>query len=123
MTYMINSVAVKKLNFDSIKVGDTAEIVHKITQNDVDLFASLTGDFNPLHVNKDYAKTTPFQKPVVHGMLSASFISALIGTRLPGREHFGRLKCWSFCDQHLLAIPSSFDLLSFKNLSPLGRLY
>lgn len=84
MSYLIDSVEVKKLNFDSIKVGDTAEIIHKITQDDVNLFASLTGDFNPLHVNKDYAKTTPFQKPVVHGMLSASFISTLIGTRLPG---------------------------------------
>ncbi len=84
MSYRINEVEVKKLNFNSIKVGDAAEITHQITKNDVNLFASLTGDFNPLHVDAGYAKTTAFQKPVVHGMLSASFISTLIGTRLPG---------------------------------------
>lgn len=84
MSYLIDDIEVKKLNFDSIRVGDTAEITHKITQDDVNLFASLTGDFNPLHVNKEYAKTTAFQKPVVHGMLSASFISTMIGTCLPG---------------------------------------
>ena len=84
MSYLIDDVEVKKLNFYSIKVGDSAEITHKITQDDVNLFASLTGDFNPLHVNKEYAKNTPFQKPVIHGMLSASFISRLIGTCLPG---------------------------------------
>ncbi|AKD24676.1 Dehydrogenases with different specificities (related to short-chain alcohol dehydrogenases) [Polynucleobacter duraquae] len=84
MSYLIDDVKVKKLNFDLIKIGDTAEITHKITQDDVNLFASLTGDFNPLHVNKEYAKTTRFHKPVVHGMLSASFISPLIGTCLPG---------------------------------------
>jgi 3-oxoacyl-[acyl-carrier protein] reductase len=85
MSYLIDDVEVERNNFDSIKVGDAAEITHKITQNDVNLFASLTGDFNPLHVNKEYAKTTSFQNPVVHGMLSASFISTLIGTRLPGQ--------------------------------------
>lgn len=84
MTYLINDIEVKKLDFDSIEVGDAAEITHKITQNDVNLFASLTGDYNPLHVSAGYAKSTLFQKPVVHGMLSASFISTLIGTRLPG---------------------------------------
>ena len=84
MTYLINDIKVKKLDFDLIKIGDTAEITHKITQDDINLFASLTGDYNPLHVSEGYAKLTSFQKPVVHGMLSASFISTVIGTRLPG---------------------------------------
>lgn len=84
MTYSINDIKVAKLDFDLIKVGDTAEITHKITQNDVNLFASLTGDFNPLHMSAEYAKSTSFQKPVVYGMLSASFISTMIGTRMPG---------------------------------------
>jgi len=84
MSYLVNEVEVKRLNFESIKTGDTAEISHTITQDDVNLFASLTGDFNPLHVNAEYARTTLFQKPVVHGMLSASFISTMIGTCLPG---------------------------------------
>jgi len=84
MTYLIDDIKVKKLDFDTINVGDEALITHKITQDDVNLFASLTGDFNPLHVNAEYAKTTVFHKPVVHGMLSASFISTMIGTCLPG---------------------------------------
>jgi 3-oxoacyl-[acyl-carrier protein] reductase len=84
MSYTIDDIDVNKLTFNSIKVGDNAEIIHKLTEDDVNLFAKLTGDFNPLHVNKEYAKSTPFQKPVVHGMLSASFISTLIGTCLPG---------------------------------------
>jgi len=84
MTYSINDIRVAKLDFDLIEVGDAAEITHKITQNDVNLFASLTGDYNPLHVSAGYAKSSSFQKPVVHGMLSASFISTVIGTRLPG---------------------------------------
>lgn len=70
--------------FESIKVGDTAEILHTITNNDLDTFAKLTGDNNPLHMNDDYAATTSFKKRVVHGMLTASFISKMIGTRLPG---------------------------------------
>ena len=70
--------------FDSIKLGDIAEIKHTITQNDIDKFVELTGDDNKLHVDEEYASTTSYKKPVAHGMLSASFISTIIGTKLPG---------------------------------------
>ena len=70
--------------FKAIQVGDEAEIFHVITAKDVDAFIDLTGDNNPLHVDESYASKTPFKKPVVHGMLTASFISTIIGTRLPG---------------------------------------
>ena len=70
--------------YDSIKVGDRAEIKHKITKKDIDKFVDLTGDDNKLHIDEDYAKKTSFKKPVVHGMLGASFISTIIGTKLPG---------------------------------------
>ena len=70
--------------YDSIKIGDSAEIVHKITADDVSKFVELTGDDNKLHINEDYASQTSFKKPVVHGMLGASFISTIIGTKLPG---------------------------------------
>ena len=70
--------------FETIQVGDEAEIFHVITAKDVDAFIDLTGDNNPLHVDESYASKTPFKKPVVHGMLTASFISTIIGTRLPG---------------------------------------
>ena len=71
-------------NYKEIKIGDKAEIKHKITQIDIDKFVDLTGDNNKLHVDSEYASTTSFKKPVAHGMLGASFISTLIGTKLPG---------------------------------------
>ena len=70
--------------FDSILVGDKAELIHVITQSNINQFVELTGDDNKLHVDEEYASTTSYKKPVVHGMLSASFISTIIGTKLPG---------------------------------------
>lgn len=70
--------------FESIRVGDKAELTHTILQEDVEKFVELTGDDNKLHIDEDFAGTTPMKKPVVHGMLGASFISTIIGTKLPG---------------------------------------
>ncbi|MGE4557708.1 MAG: SDR family oxidoreductase [Desulfovibrionaceae bacterium] len=67
-----------------IQVGQSEEFEHTITQEDVDAFVRLTGDDNPLHVSETFAATTTLQKPVVHGMLTASFVSTMIGTKLPG---------------------------------------
>ena len=71
-------------NYKEINIGDTAEIKHIITQSDIDKFVELTGDDNKLHVDETYASTTSLKKPVAHGMLGASFISTIIGTKLPG---------------------------------------
>lgn len=71
-------------SFDLIEIGEEAEIVHQISEKDVEAFASLTGDYNPLHMDDAFAATTPFKKRVVHGMLSASFISTIIGMKIPG---------------------------------------
>ena len=70
--------------YAAIKIGDTATLSHTITQHDIDHFIELTGDDNKLHIDANYAKTTVFKKPVAHGMLGASFISTVIGTKLPG---------------------------------------
>ncbi len=70
--------------YDAIKIGDVAKLSHTITQQDIDHFVELTGDDNKLHLDADYAGTTIFKKPVAHGMLGASFISTVIGTKLPG---------------------------------------
>lgn len=70
--------------FENIKVGDKAEIKHVITESDVDKFIDLTGDDNKLHIDSEFAEKTHFKKRVVHGMLGASFISTIIGTKLPG---------------------------------------
>jgi len=84
MAYQKDDRVVRMVDFDVIQVGDKAELTHLLTKEDVQAFASLTGDFNPLHVDEEFAKKTLFQKPVVHGMLSASFISTMIGMLLPG---------------------------------------
>ena len=65
-------------------VGDSAEITKKLEQSDVDAFARMTGDHNPVHVDAEFAKTTPFGKRIAHGMLTASLISAVLANKLPG---------------------------------------
>ncbi|MBN2288016.1 MAG: SDR family oxidoreductase [Candidatus Glassbacteria bacterium] len=71
--------------FEAIKVGDEAELFHTITAADLDVFVKLTGDDNPLHVDDKFAASTAMKKTAVHGMLTAAFISTVIGTRLPGK--------------------------------------
>lgn len=71
-------------DFEAIQVGETHSLVKTITEADVRRFVEMTGDDNPLHVNRAYAETTAFKDIVVHGMLGASFISTVIGTKLPG---------------------------------------
>lgn len=70
--------------FEEIKLGDSAELEHTVTTKDIDRFVELTGDDNRLHIDAEYAANTSFKKPVAHGMLGASFISTVIGTKLPG---------------------------------------
>ena len=67
-----------------INVGDSAEITKTIEQSDIDAFASVTGDHNPVHVDEEFAKTTRFGKRIAHGMLTASLISAVLANKLPG---------------------------------------
>jgi len=69
---------------EELKVGDTARFSKTVSESDVYLFAGITGDLNPAHVNEDYAKDTFFKTRIAHGMLSASFISTVVGTMLPG---------------------------------------
>ena len=68
----------------TFKVGDSAEITKTIEQSDIDAFASVTGDRNPVHVDEEFAKTTRFGKRIAHGMLTASLISAVLANKLPG---------------------------------------
>lgn len=70
--------------FEEIAIGTKAEITHLITDKDIDRFVALTGDDNKIHIDKEYAQNTSFKKPVAHGMLSAAFISTIIGTKIPG---------------------------------------
>lgn len=67
-----------------LAVGDSASTAKTISESDVYMYAGITGDFNPAHVDEQYATGTRFGERIAHGMLSAGLISAVIGTQLPG---------------------------------------
>jgi len=67
-----------------LSVGDTAQFTKTVSEADVYLFAGVTGDFNPAHIDEEYAKKTYFGTRIAHGLLSAGFISTVLGNRLPG---------------------------------------
>lgn len=69
------------MNFD---IGHTVTFSKTISEFDIYQFAGITGDFNPLHVNEEYAQTTRFGKRIAHGMLTSSFICTALGTQMPG---------------------------------------
>jgi 3-hydroxybutyryl-CoA dehydratase len=71
-------------SFEELTEGLSASFEKVVTEQDVQTFAQVTGDTNPVHLDADYAATTSFEKPIAHGMLTAGFISAAIGTKLPG---------------------------------------
>jgi 3-hydroxybutyryl-CoA dehydratase len=69
---------------DELKPGDRAEFSKTLSESDVYLYAGVTGDLNPAHINEEYAKKTFFKSRIVHGMLLAGLISGVLGNRLPG---------------------------------------
>ncbi len=69
---------------DQLKVGQQASFSKTVAESDVYLFAGISGDFNPAHINQAYAEQTAFKNRIAHGILSASFISTVIGCQLPG---------------------------------------
>lgn len=73
------------LALEDIKPGMSAELVRQFTDEDVRLFAQVTGDDNPAHLDDEYAEGSMFKRRIAHGMLSAGLFSALLGTRLPGQ--------------------------------------
>jgi 3-hydroxybutyryl-CoA dehydratase len=69
---------------EQLTVGQTAESEKTVSIADIAIFADLSGDHNPVHLDAEFAASTPFKGVIAHGMLSASFISAILGTQLPG---------------------------------------
>lgn len=70
--------------FDELEIGDTTQLIRTVTEKDVLLFAYLSGDVNPIHVDEDYAKTTQFGQRIAHGMFTALLLSTAVATQLPG---------------------------------------
>src|SRR5580704_4860392 len=69
---------------EDLEIGQSAEAQHTVTAADIEAFAAVTGDNNPLHLDEAYAAGTAFKSRIAHGMLSAGYISAVLGTELPG---------------------------------------
>lgn len=72
------------LTFEEISLGMSASLDTTVSERDILSFADITGDRNPVHLDDEYARSTPFKNRISHGMLTASYISAVFGMRLPG---------------------------------------
>jgi phosphotransacetylase/acyl dehydratase len=77
-------VFIENRTFDEIEVGESATLSRTLTREDIELFAVMSGDVNPAHVDEEYAHSDMFHKIIAHGMWGASLISTLLGTKLPG---------------------------------------
>ena len=76
---------IAELKFDDLQVGETRQFEVEISKELVDRFAEISGDFNPLHLDNEYAQGTQFGDRVAHGFLGALYFSRLIGMHLPGK--------------------------------------
>jgi len=74
----------KGKSIDELKVGDSAQFSKTITETDINDFAKLTGDFNPVHLDQAYAEKTIFKGRIAHGLLSVGLLSSILGNILPG---------------------------------------
>ena len=77
--------SVRQVFIEDMEEGMSARLTRRLDEEAVRTFAALTGDVNPVHLDAAYAAETPFKRPIVHGMLTASLISAVLGTQLPGK--------------------------------------
>lgn len=81
---MNNRKELENVTFDELKIGQTASLTRTLLEKDIELFAILSGDVNPAHLDQIYAKDSAFGGVIGHGMWSGTLISALLGTALPG---------------------------------------
>ncbi|RMG74818.1 MAG: MaoC family dehydratase [Bacteroidetes bacterium] len=70
--------------FPMLETGQTYEQTFSYTQEEVEAFARISGDHNPIHLDAEYAAGTPFKRPIIHGFLGASVFSRILGTAFPG---------------------------------------
>ena len=75
---------VKQIFIEDITVGQSASLSKEVTEKDIEMFAEVSMDTNPVHLDQAYAETTMFKTRIAHGMLGASLLSAVLGTQLPG---------------------------------------
>lgn len=82
--YHVHTIDVSRGSLDSFAVGDSATLSHCVELPDVEAFAELTGDTNPVHLDEDYARESVFKERIAHGLYTGSFFGTLFGTALPG---------------------------------------
>ena len=75
---------IENKTFEELEVGQTAELVRTLKHQDIELFAVMSGDVNPAHVDEEFARSDLFHKVIAHGMWGGALISAVLGTELPG---------------------------------------
>lgn len=75
---------IENRTFDELQIGDSAGIERRLTMDDIKLFAVMSGDVNPAHVDEDFAKSSRFQEIIAHGMWGGALISTVLGTEMPG---------------------------------------
>jgi len=80
----ISSAAHVSMTFEELELGQAARLTRVVSRADIHTFADLCGDFNPVHLDENYAATSLFKAPIAHGMLTGSLISAVFGMKLPG---------------------------------------
>jgi phosphotransacetylase/acyl dehydratase len=84
MNMLETQTFIENRTFDEIKIGESASLVRTLSRKDIELFAVMSGDVNPAHVDEEYARSDMFHKIIAHGMWGASLISTVLGTMLPG---------------------------------------
>ncbi len=80
----MNKKKYKSFYIEDLEIGQKIKFSKFVNQSDIDSFANITGDYNPVHIDETYAQKTIFKRNIAHGFLTASYISAAIGTELPG---------------------------------------
>jgi phosphate acetyltransferase/phosphate butyryltransferase len=75
---------IENRTFDDLRIGDSASLTRTLTHKDIELFAVMSGDVNPAHLDEEYAKSDMFHKVIAHGMWTGALISTVLGTQLPG---------------------------------------
>lgn len=109
----------KGKTYEALKIGEQSSFIKTITETDIYLFAGISGDFNPMHVNETYAQQTPFKARVAHGPLSQSLIAPVLGMKLPGLgtvllELFTRFRAPVYVGDTITAIAEISEKLKDK---------
>ena len=75
---------IESIPYDALEIGQSADYTKTVSEQDIVLFAAISGDVNPVHLNESYARTTVFGERIAHGMLTGSLVSAALAMTLPG---------------------------------------